>query len=210
MNPFRLLSQLRNALLRRRVLVALIVVVVLTYMFVLDLKFVGKLLARQPSVAPRSPPAEFIWRTPRRLKGIDLPAESCNHTSQGPTMTVDDQGVVCPMRYLQPGGCCPRQHNSSVQHTCISCMPTTHCCSRWEYCVSCCLRPQQKVSVRSMVQRLRAALSPLYLAVHEQFEFCTSKCRTSSQSVRHENTYRDPMFKYCYGLQLPQLVRPLR
>uniref|UniRef100_A0AC11E7M6 SREBF pathway regulator in golgi 1 n=3 Tax=Laurasiatheria TaxID=314145 RepID=A0AC11E7M6_SHEEP len=44
------------------------------------------------------------------------------------------------------------------------------------------------------------------MAVEDHFELCLAKCRTSSQSVQHENTYRDPIAKYCYGESPPELL----
>ena len=40
----------------------------------------------------------------------------------------------------------------------------------------------------------------LFSAVKDQFEFCLAKCRTDSHSVEHENKYKNPHLKYCYGL----------
>ena len=45
----------------------------------------------------------------------------------------------------------------------------------------------------------------LYMAVEDCFELCLAKCRTSSQTVKPENTYRDPIAKYCYGESPPEL-----
>lgn len=32
----------------------------------------------------------------------------------------------------------------------------------------------------------------------DRFQICLAICRTSSSSVRHENTYKDPLAKFCY------------
>lgn len=37
----------------------------------------------------------------------------------------------------------------------------------------------------------------------DRFQLCLAACRTSSASVKHENTYKDPDYKHCYILQLP-------
>jgi len=54
---------------------------------------------------------------------------------------------------------------------------------------------------------LSAGASPsvgvLFASITDHFEFCLTKCRTSSQSVQHENSYRDPRAKHCYGEALP-------
>lgn len=38
----------------------------------------------------------------------------------------------------------------------------------------------------------------------DRFQICLAVCRTSSSSVRHENTYKDPFAKHCY---IPQRYR---
>lgn len=35
----------------------------------------------------------------------------------------------------------------------------------------------------------------------DRFQICLAICRTSSASVRHENTYKDPLAKHCYARQ---------
>lgn len=35
----------------------------------------------------------------------------------------------------------------------------------------------------------------------DRFQICLAACRTSSASVRHENTYKDPHSKHCYTVQ---------
>lgn len=37
----------------------------------------------------------------------------------------------------------------------------------------------------------------------DRFQVCLAACRTSSASVRHENTYKDPHSKHCYTFQPP-------
>lgn len=39
----------------------------------------------------------------------------------------------------------------------------------------------------------------LYASITDHFELCLTKCRTSSQSVQHENSYRDPKSKHCFS-----------
>lgn len=38
----------------------------------------------------------------------------------------------------------------------------------------------------------------------DRFQICLAACRTSGSSVRHENTYKDPLAKHCY---IPQRYR---
>lgn len=53
----------------------------------------------------------------------------------------------------------------------------------------------------------KASENVLFASVTDHFELCLAKCRTSSQSVHHENSYRDPRAKHCYG-ETPQLDVP--
>ena len=53
------------------------------------------------------------------------------------------------------------------------------------------------VKARSLHQVYKGAASP--------FEFCQYKCRTSSASVIHENSYRSAA-KHCYGAARPRLL----
>lgn len=39
----------------------------------------------------------------------------------------------------------------------------------------------------------------VFATVRDHFELCLTKCRTDSHSVQHENKYRDPKSKHCYG-----------
>ncbi|XP_058672739.1 SREBP regulating gene protein isoform X3 [Ammospiza caudacuta] len=56
------------------------------------------------------------------------------------------------------------------------------------------------------LNRAAMAFQNLFMAVEDHFELCLAKCRTSSQSVQHENTYRDPIAKHCYGEYPPELL----
>lgn len=39
----------------------------------------------------------------------------------------------------------------------------------------------------------------MFASVRDNFELCLAKCRTDSNSVKHENKYRDPKAKHCFG-----------
>uniref|UniRef100_A0A0K8RD95 SREBP regulating gene protein n=1 Tax=Ixodes ricinus TaxID=34613 RepID=A0A0K8RD95_IXORI len=43
----------------------------------------------------------------------------------------------------------------------------------------------------------------LVASITDHFELCLTKCRTSSESVHHENSYRDPSAKHCYADEPP-------
>ncbi|KAL6255049.1 hypothetical protein P5V15_013382 [Pogonomyrmex californicus] len=115
------------------------------------------------------------------LNDSDVSAESCRNSIQGKGLIVDDRGIVCSRHDLLSNGCCiveerqisKNEKTSTVKkerYSCKTCNPQG-CCTIYEYCVSCCLHPDK---------------------------ICLATCRTSSSSVRHENTYKDPLAKHCY------------
>ncbi|XP_023369101.1 UPF0454 protein C12orf49 homolog isoform X2 [Otolemur garnettii] len=113
-------------------------------------------------------------------------------------------GYVCERKDLLVNGCCNVNVPSTKQYCCDGCWPNG-CCSAYEYCVSCCLQPNKQLLLERFLNRAAMAFQNLFMAVEDHFELCLAKCRTSSQSVQHENTYRDPIAKYCYGESPPEL-----
>ena len=57
----------------------------------------------------------------------------------------------------------------------------------------------QKNLLQSVLGKASETFNVLFASVTDHFELCLAKCRTSSQSVQHENSYRDPRAKHCYG-----------
>uniref|UniRef100_UPI00358EF544 SREBP regulating gene protein n=1 Tax=Myxine glutinosa TaxID=7769 RepID=UPI00358EF544 len=97
------------------------------------------------------------------------------------------------------------ERDSGEQYSCHSCQGNG-CCSLYEFCISCCLHPRQAVELQKMAVRPGVLPLPILLVITDYFELCQAKCRTSSQSVQHENMYRNPHFKYCYSESLPELL----
>ncbi|XP_037685058.1 SREBP regulating gene protein-like isoform X3 [Choloepus didactylus] len=64
---------------------------------------------------------------------------------------------------------------------------------------------KQQLLLERFLSRAAMAFQNLFMAVEYHSELCLAKCRTSFQSVQHENTYRDPIAKYCYGESPPEL-----
>ncbi|XP_023589545.1 SREBP regulating gene protein isoform X2 [Trichechus manatus latirostris] len=113
-------------------------------------------------------------------------------------------GYVCERKDLLVNGCCNVNVPNTKQYCCDGCL-SNGCCSAYEYCVSCCLQPNKQLLLERFLNRAAVAFQNLFMAVEDHFELCLAKCRTSSQSVQHENTYRDPIAKYCYGESPPEL-----
>ncbi|VDM31747.1 unnamed protein product [Hydatigera taeniaeformis] len=51
--------------------------------------------------------------------------------------------------------------------------------------------------------KLKAQLD--VLSATSVFEFCSARCRTSSESVVNTNAYRDPKHRFCFGIDPPEL-----
>lgn len=61
----------------------------------------------------------------------------------------------------------------------------------------------QKDVLESILKKATEQNNVLFASVSDHFELCLAKCRTNSQSVQHENSYKDPKSKHCYGETAP-------
>ncbi|KAK6625623.1 hypothetical protein RUM43_005922 [Polyplax serrata] len=143
----------------------------------------------------------FLWHSEIDGNQTDLKIISCRNSVQGKVLIVDDKGYVCSRSDLMPSGCCNTRSGNTKRFTCDTCKENG-CCSIYEYCISCCLHPDKKQVLQNVLGK--AAENVLFASVSDHFELCLAKCRTSSQSVHHENSYRDPRAKHCYG-ETPQV-----
>ena len=53
--------------------------------------------------------------------------------------------------------------------------------------------------LRKVLEKQPRNINRVYSLVTDHFDLCLTKCRTSSNSVVHENSYKDSSNKYCYG-----------
>ncbi|XP_076233135.1 SREBP regulating gene protein [Calliopsis andreniformis] len=154
----------------------------------------------------------------------------CRNSVQGKVLIVDERGIVCARHDILPNGCCSLEQKDSgkndeattikrERYSCKTCN-TQGCCAIYEYCVSCCLQPGKQVKGRKdillgllrdnhKVYRNQDAVKKR-LRNLDRFQVCLAACRTSSASVRHENTYKDPHSKHCYTLQSPYTHKKTR
>lgn len=134
---------------------------------------------------------------------------------------MDEHGVVCARHEVLPNGCCsmeqklapkPEESVSVARRERYSCKTCNSqgCCAIYEYCVSCCLHPakvkgkKDMVEARKDIQKIKEEdTMKVRLRNMDRFQSCLAVCRTSSASVRHENTYKDPHSKHCYTIQPP-------
>ncbi|KAM4648887.1 SREBP regulating gene protein isoform 1-T1 [Amazona ochrocephala] len=156
----------------------------------------------------------IMWKVKFSSGNSSQLSNQCRNSVQGKLLITDELGYICERKDLLVNGCCNVNVPSTKLYSCESCLPNG-CCSVYEYCVSCCLQPSkvqrcspafQQHLLERFLNRAAIAFQNLFMAVEDHFELCLAKCRTSSQSVQHENTYRDPIAKYCYGEYPPELL----
>lgn len=166
--------------------------------------------------------SSFLWHSESESNQTNIKVVTCRNSVQGKVLIVDDKGYICSRSDVLSSGCCNTNSENTKRFACDTCKETG-CCSIYEYCISCCLHPD-KVSLlfyfilfffysncinffqKHVLQSVlgKASENVLFASVTDHFELCLAKCRTSSQSVHHENSYRDPRAKHCYG-ETPQL-----
>ncbi|EDO39698.1 predicted protein, partial [Nematostella vectensis] len=129
----------------------------------------------------------------------------CRNSVQGPSLIVDERGYLCSRKDLSASGCCHSDGETTHRYNCESCQ-VNNCCSIYENCVSCCLDPKQKELLREVLNVWRTAPNVILKSITDQFELCLTKCRTSSKSVWHENSYKDNKYKHCFGLTSPEFA----
>jgi len=127
-------------------------------------------------------------RTMTTERGISAPlpeGSQCRNTFIRPWLIVDDQGFVCS-RFEQgafdPANtqCCLAR-KGEFQHTCSKCDETSGCCREFEHCVSFCIGPSNKGTLKA----------------GDVWDQCLDRCRTSSRSILNGNRYLSDL-KHCY------------
>ncbi|XP_064459461.1 SREBP regulating gene protein-like [Ornithodoros turicata] len=141
------------------------------------------------------PVKSFEWHKEEKNHSGSL--NSCRNSVQGKALVADDRGYVCQRLEVEPSGCCRMEASSTKRYVCDTCLPHG-CCSIYEYCISCCMHPNKKAVLQKTIGQASETFKVLFASITDHFELCLTKCRTSSQSVQHENSYRDPKAKHCY------------
>lgn len=143
----------------------------------------------------------LTWSTSDQSQN-ETKLETCRNTVQGQEYICDERGYLCSRSDVSSSGCCPF---STKKYDCSNC-DLNDCCKVYEVCVSCCMQPDNKAVLSEFVRNAVLILERFFVSMSDQFELCLSKCRTSSISVQHENTYRDPNNKFCFGEHPPRLT----
>lgn len=118
-------------------------------------------------------------------------------------------GTVCHRKNLNVAtGCC----ENGTKPVCnepegSECTSLYSCCTVFETCVSCCLTMNWDLSPARQIEELQHVSGPAfrYSKPTSLFDFCLIRCRTSSSSVVHQNTFRSK-WKYCYGSKESPLI----
>ncbi|KAJ6638689.1 Scoloptoxin SSD14, partial [Pseudolycoriella hygida] len=185
--------------IRRRLVLAVIFLLSLTYCLINLLGHGGPLSIESDYIEiKREQP--IIWQSfPQTTNFSNDPNTICRNSVQGKVLIVDDRGFVCQRTDLQSTGCCDVDAVNSKFYSCDTCN-LSGCCTIYEYCVSCCLNPDKKSLLEQVIDKAIGPQRAVFASVKDHFELCLAKCRTDSHSVQHENKYRDPKSKHCYGL----------
>lgn len=185
--------------IRRRLVLGLIFVSSLTYCIVSLLKpTLPDKSSYQESFIERK---QFVWRTLQEHN--DTVEFTCRNSIQGRLLIVDDRGYVCRRSDITKNGCCDIELEKSKRYTCETCNKD-HCCVIYENCVSCCLEPSKRNMLKAVLSKLSTKDNILFRSVSDDYELCIAMCRTSSHSVLHENAYRNPTNKYCFGEEIAE------
>jgi hypothetical protein len=162
----------------------------------------------------------LVFQSPDKILSTATPyhvfeskERECANTFQGRTWITDDKGtkfvkpffnelgVVCHRNEIDPTtGCCQNgtKPTCNQNHVTADCAAQYSCCTSFETCVSCCLRVNFDLSTPQQLDVLKSSGSSKYAKPASIFDFCLMRCRTSSSSVVHQNTFRS-QWKYCYG-----------
>lgn len=186
-------------IIRKRIVLGLIFAVSFTYCVVSFVKENSSQSNEIESLPVRRFQQPFLWHSVQDdSNGTDVKVTTCRNSVQGKVLIVDDRGYICSRTDVLSTGCCNTDIDTTKQYSCETCKDNG-CCSIYEYCISCCLHPDKKNVLQNVLGKASETFNVLFASVTDHFELCLAKCRTSSQSVQHENSYRDPRAKHCYG-----------
>jgi hypothetical protein len=100
------------------------------------------------------------------------------------------------------------------QFDCSNCNLQVGCCQEYEYCISCCLKPDHlqynyDSYLNIPILQRKVSSNSNNLKNLDYFDYCQFVCRSSSLSVQTENSYRG-LHNYCYSRkQAPKEIIPV-
>uniref|UniRef100_A0A061SG01 SREBP regulating gene protein n=1 Tax=Tetraselmis sp. GSL018 TaxID=582737 RepID=A0A061SG01_9CHLO len=129
--------------------------------------------------------------------------QQCQNTAAGRWLLADSNGMVCKLDQVNAvSGCC----EGGSKHSCETCLEVDKCCTEYEHCVSCCLK-QDHTPASALAANFRSAGRPETGKWGSRFELCRGKCRTTSQSTVHENSYLGRRH-HCFGDRQKPMLEP--
>lgn len=158
-------------------------------------------LSQNKETTPVTVNSKFTWLHSFNTSSL----KHCRNSKQGPNLITDEKGYICRLQDVQYNGCCNKISNFTEQYSCLSCQ-NNRCCKVYENCISCCLHPHKRKLLELVLQHAQTVHNPLLSSVQDNFELCLHKCRTSSTSIRQDNTYRNLLYKYCFGMESPHIT----
>jgi hypothetical protein len=132
----------------------------------------------------------------------------CQNTRLGRLYLADSTGRVCPRAsFLSSTGCCDTSDDASKRLSCETCEPELDgCCSSYEHCVSCCMRPENygDADLSTLTEEV---FRDKPFVFDSAFAFCEAACRTTSSSTVHENAFIGAR-RYCFRYNAGRFKRP--
>ncbi|XP_053609573.1 SREBP regulating gene protein isoform X1 [Plodia interpunctella] len=190
--------------IRRRLVLGIIFASSLTYCIVSFLREGSNRNIMYQDISIERKP--FVWRTLQEHNDTN-DGIMCRNSVQGKMLLVDDRGYVCQRTDVMKNGCCDPDSDHTSRYSCQTCKEN-NCCVIYEYCVACCLDPSKRDMLEMVLSKLSAEENVLFRSLTDDYELCLTKCRTSSHSVLHENSYKDPANKHCFGDERPRSRTP--
>ncbi|XP_042895483.1 SREBP regulating gene protein [Parasteatoda tepidariorum] len=189
--------------LRKKIVLAILFTISFCYCVFHWLPEADDSMADDNMIPPINLPSQsFKWHTSYDKTNHSSKITSCRNSVQGKVLIADDKGYVCSRHDVLSNGCCNVDSSTTSRYNCESCHENG-CCSIYEYCISCCLQPEKRMLLMKILGKASETFNILFASITDHFELCLTKCRTSSQSVQHENSYTDPKAKHCYGESPP-------
>lgn len=111
----------------------------------------------------------------------------CFHTNT-PGQVTDDRGYMCSPFDVLDSKCCNLARPYVRRFVCNNCT-ATGCCGNLEDCVSCCMGQDE---AKGIPERRR-------------YQQCTSLCRTSHESLRTDQRYKDNNLHHCFQRRPPKI-----
>ena len=166
--------------------------------------------------------AEILHLSRETFTGSNDTTSSCSNSIQGPQKIADSKGYVCIHDEMNiHSGCCS---SGSKRFDCSSCTTKDNCCTEYESCISCCLSPENFIRYGNFYQSKKILQHGVHLRTNDvdnknktiistksrsttmmssgtliPFDYCSFVCRTNSDSVQSENSYRGG-HSHCFGV----------